>query len=141
MDRMCSTARVSRILSIRQPWAELVVSGQKAIEVRSWPTAYRGKLWIHAAKARNIGLDTEFGFVSAQLVRGAVIGSCDLIECFEFDHVSWVKHQGRHHNPGPLPGKRYGWLLQNAKRISPKPFVGGLGLRKAEYEMSWGESE
>src|SRR5262245_40463040 len=34
-------------LSVRQPWAELIMSGRKTIEVRSWAAEYRGVLWIH----------------------------------------------------------------------------------------------
>jgi len=34
---------------MHQPWASLLVYGLKRVEGRSWPTAHRGKLWIHAA--------------------------------------------------------------------------------------------
>ena len=36
------------VLSMHQPWASLLVYGLKRIEGRSWPTEYRGKLWIHS---------------------------------------------------------------------------------------------
>jgi len=39
-----------KILSIRQPWAALIVSGAKDVENRTWPTRYRGPLLVHAAK-------------------------------------------------------------------------------------------
>ena len=39
-----------KALSIRQPWAWLIVCGHKPLENRSWPTPYRGPLLIHAAK-------------------------------------------------------------------------------------------
>jgi hypothetical protein len=38
-------------LSIRQPWAWLIVNGFKDLENRSWSTAFRGPVWIHAGKA------------------------------------------------------------------------------------------
>ncbi len=38
-------------LSLRQPWAWLVVSGHKDVENRVWRAAYRGPLLIHAGKA------------------------------------------------------------------------------------------
>ncbi len=37
-------------LTLTQPWATLVANGAKRIETRSWGTAYRGPLLIHAAK-------------------------------------------------------------------------------------------
>ena len=36
-------------LTMHQPWASLLVYGIKRIEGRTWPTRYRGRLWIHAA--------------------------------------------------------------------------------------------
>jgi activating signal cointegrator 1 len=37
-------------LTLTQPWASLVAAGAKQIETRSWATAHRGVLLIHAAK-------------------------------------------------------------------------------------------
>lgn len=37
-----------RGLSVRQPWASLIASGEKTIELRSWSTRYRGDLLILA---------------------------------------------------------------------------------------------
>lgn len=39
-----------KALTLHQPWASLVALGGKSIETRSWSTAYRGRLLIHAAK-------------------------------------------------------------------------------------------
>ncbi|MEP6616589.1 MAG: ASCH domain-containing protein [Ginsengibacter sp.] len=41
-----------KVLSFLQPWATLVVLGLKQIETRSWSTAHRGTLLIHASKGR-----------------------------------------------------------------------------------------
>lgn len=47
-----SYAKDWRGLSIRQPWAWLIVHGYKGIENRDWkhPPSYRGHLVIHAGK-------------------------------------------------------------------------------------------
>lgn len=37
-------------LSIRQPWAWLILHGGKDIENRDWPTKFRGRFLLHAAK-------------------------------------------------------------------------------------------
>ena len=39
-----------KTLTLHQPWATLVAIGAKQIETRSWSTAYRGLIAIHAAK-------------------------------------------------------------------------------------------
>jgi activating signal cointegrator 1 len=39
-----------KALTLTQPYATLVAIGAKTIETRSWPTAYRGRIAIHAGK-------------------------------------------------------------------------------------------
>src|ERR1700746_2671571 len=54
-----------KALTIRQPWAELILRGRKPYELRSWRTKYRGPLIIHAAMkidaedARQLGVNPE----------------------------------------------------------------------------------
>ena len=38
-----------KVLSLKQPWAELILLGRKTIEVRKWNTAFRGEFLIHAS--------------------------------------------------------------------------------------------
>lgn len=38
-----------KVLSIRQPWASLIVKGCKDVENRTWKTDYRGPIAIHAS--------------------------------------------------------------------------------------------
>ena len=44
-----------QVLTIKQPWATLIMQGYKRFEFRSWQTKYRGDLLIHAGK----GIDKE----------------------------------------------------------------------------------
>ena len=78
-----------RALTITQPWASLVMSGDKRVETRSWSTTYRGPLAIHAAK----GWDVDARWFAEEvcgrilsltpsiLPRGAVLGLADLVDC------------------------------------------------------------
>lgn len=36
-------------LSVKQPWASLIVCGAKDVENRTWTTSYRGRLLIHSS--------------------------------------------------------------------------------------------
>lgn len=38
-----------KCLSIRQPWADLILSGRKRVENRTWKTRHRGPLAIHSS--------------------------------------------------------------------------------------------
>ena len=44
-----------KVLTIKQPWATLIMQKDKRFEFRSWQTKYRGDLLIHAGK----GIDKE----------------------------------------------------------------------------------
>ena len=38
-----------KVLSIREPWASLIMNKKKLVETRSFKTNYRGELYIHAS--------------------------------------------------------------------------------------------
>ena len=44
-----------KALSIRQPWAWLIVNGYKDIENRTWSTDFRGRIYLHAGKRVKTG--------------------------------------------------------------------------------------
>ena len=39
-----------KALTIKQPWASLIMQGIKKYEFRSWQTKYRGDILIHSSK-------------------------------------------------------------------------------------------
>lgn len=41
-----------KTLSVRQPWASLLVSGLKDIENRTWVSNYKGRILIHASSTK-----------------------------------------------------------------------------------------
>lgn len=89
-----------KALSLWQPWATLVVAGEKRVETRGWATAHRGPLLIHAAKAWNNALaaiaDADpfraalllAGFRSAaKLPFGALVGTVEVVDCYPTSKV------------------------------------------------------
>jgi hypothetical protein len=85
-------------LTIRQPWAWLCLHG-KDIENRSWPTSVRGRIAIHAGKGMTKAEYADGVYVAtacgvrlppmAELVRGAVLGTVDLIDCVTESDSDW----------------------------------------------------
>lgn len=63
-----------KALTIRQPWAELILRGRKPYELRSWRTKYRGPLVIHAAMRVNSDAARRLGLNPEKLVTSAFIG-------------------------------------------------------------------
>lgn len=67
-----------KILSLLQPWSQLMVTGQKLVDTRSWNTSYRGPLFIHASgeinkRMKQIGLTPLETATSNEHFRRAII--------------------------------------------------------------------
>jgi hypothetical protein len=119
-------------LSIRQPWASLILLAGKNIENRTWEAKVRGRILIHAAKGM-----TKREYIKARafasfatcildpvrlddlepthLPRGGIIGSVNLVDCVYQSDSPWFQ--------GP-----YGFVLQDPKPLEFIPFKGQLGF-------------
>ena len=73
-----------KVLTIKQPWATLIMQGDKRFEFRSWQTKYRGDLLIHAGK----GIDKEamkrlVKYLPEELPYGKILGKVKLVDCIK----------------------------------------------------------
>ena len=74
----------TRALSIRQPWAELIMLGEKDTEYRSRATNVRGRIAIYASLSNEDLEDAEeYGLSLDKLPRGVIIGTVELFDCDE----------------------------------------------------------
>jgi hypothetical protein len=129
-----------KALTICQPYAELIMRGEKLVENRRWPTNYRGPLLIHAGKSREwLELDDKgaademYEIPLNEMNFGAVVGIAQLRGCISFwrdrpvDPVvleAWPWFAGHKHTEGP-----WCWILERARRFSrPFPYRGQQGL-------------
>lgn len=107
--RWTSALKKLKAISLRQPWAWLVVNGYKDIENRRWPTNIRGLILIHAGTKRPKAERLK-GFLEvwpeAVLEYGGIVGVVKIADCTQ-------KHRSKWFN-GP-----YGWVLKNPR---PLPF-------------------
>lgn len=84
-----------KALSIRQPWAWLIVHGGKNIENRTWATKYRGPVLIHAGKkidtaAYNRLADEGIGLPPIdELETGGIVGKCEIVDCVNHSTSPW----------------------------------------------------
>jgi hypothetical protein len=117
--------RTYKVLTIRQPWAQLIVWGVKPVENRSWLTNHRGALLIHAGmKYEKVPeLEERYGFTEDDCESGAIIGIANLVDVVE-DH------------PSPFFCGPFGWVLDNVRGIDPIPMRGKLGLFNQRLDLS-----
>ena len=76
-------------LSIRQPWAWLIVNGFKNVENRTWKTPFRGEFLVHAGKTKNkqelswaIDFVRPLGIVPVFRL-GGIVGTAKITDCVE----------------------------------------------------------
>ena len=63
-----------KVISIKQPWATLILEGLKEYEFRSWKTKYRGELYIHASKTYDNKNMKQFEKMNLDFPIGMIIG-------------------------------------------------------------------
>ena len=76
-----------KVLSIRQPWASLIMYGYKTIEFRTWKTSYRGKFLIHASKTIEKENLKSFSHLSIPFPTGVIMGEAYLDDCIKITEV------------------------------------------------------
>ena len=68
-----------KCLSIRQPYAELIISGRKTVEQKMEYTIQRGELLVHASKAIDKEACKLYNNIDiSSLITGAILGSAVL---------------------------------------------------------------
>ncbi|MEO0414650.1 MAG: ASCH domain-containing protein [Verrucomicrobiota bacterium] len=108
-------------ISIREPWAWLILEGHKDVENRVWSWDYRGPLLIHAGKGTP-GYKDAVEWVESEweinmpdkkdLDLGCFVSMVDLVDCVEEHDSEWYDDE------------YYGLVVANPRRIKPIPFRG-----------------
>jgi hypothetical protein len=99
-----------KTISVRQPYAEAIISGAKVHEYRSRKTNIRGRVAIHASLHDN-GEHPD-------LPRGVVIGTVEIVDCMPDGHGGFA------------------WVLRNPRRLAtPFPWRGSAGWFNTPDEM------
>lgn len=119
-------------LSIRQPWAWLILHGGKDIENRTWGTKVRGRILIHASAGMTVGEweDGVFFAIRArsgkghppvtmpgpkQIERGGIVGSVEIVDCVTASESPWYMGS-------------VGFVLRDPRPLPFTPWKGQLGF-------------
>ena len=126
-----------KVLTIKEPWATLIIDGYKKYEFRSWKTNYRGKILIHAGLTLEKDSFKRFKDYNLDISKGEIIGEAEVVDCILVDE----KFNQELLNIDPIVyGKSnhimtYAWKLENVKKYETKiPVKGKLGLWNYEFD-------
>lgn len=125
-----------KALSLRQPWAWMVLNG-KDIENRRWNTGFRGEFLIHAAKRESkVDYSDAVYFASivapklvvprrSEIARGGIVGRARLVDVIAPCLPSNDRFPCEH--PWHMP-EQFGFVLQDVEPLPFRELVGMLGF-------------
>jgi hypothetical protein len=106
-----------KAISVKQPWANLIASGEKTIETRKWATNYRGRLLIASSKTPAIH-PAGFAIAIVNLVDcRPMVRRDEMAACCE------------------LYAGAFSWIFREIRKIDPFPVRGQLGLFDVEVSL------
>jgi hypothetical protein len=111
-----------KALSVKQPWASLIMSGRKTLEIRGVRTRYRGTLAICSSRRADKAAENRLD-CSGPL--GVFLGTVQLVGCRPFTVADESKALC-----GIDPARDlYAWELAHPEKLRIPPLVkGALGL-------------
>ena len=127
-----------KVLTIKQPWAILIMQGYKRFEFRSWQTKYRGDLLIHAGKGIDkVAMERLAKYIPKDVPTGKILGKVKLVDCVklspEFKEMLLEENEDVYANSSF--NEVYSWQLKCVEVFDePIEVKGKLGLWNYEME-------
>ena len=126
-----------KVLTIKQPWASLIIDGYKEYEFRSWKTNYRGKILIHAGLSLEKNINNKFRLYNLKYEYGCIMGEAELVDCIRVDNKFINELRNKNSLVYGQSGytEIYAWKLENIRKYDKPIYVKGkLGLWNYEVE-------
>ncbi len=106
-----------KALSFRQPWAELILQGRKTLDLRTYPTHYRGPLAIHASKTVEREACLEHGLEPDKLATGGIVGVAALVDVVPLTQADYDNRRTEHLAGRSFREGMHGWVLRDPQRL------------------------
>ncbi len=122
-----------KVITIKQPFASLIIAGLKEYEFRTWKTNYRGPILIHAGKGIDKNAMKKYEQFHLEYPTGYILGIADLTDCIKIDEEAktMLKKKKSIVYENQINNKEnnyYGFKLENIQTIEPIYINGQLGL-------------
>ena len=123
-----------KVLTIKQPFATLIIEGLKEYEFRTWKTKYRGEFLIHAGKGVDKKAMEKFKHLNLEYPSGCIIAKATITDCVYVDEE--LRESLKQKNDKVYYGIvnkdsnwcGYGFKLENIEKITPIEINGKLSL-------------
>lgn len=119
-----------KALSLRQPYAELIVRGDKTIDIHIRNTKFRGEFLVHAARRIFEHDCIKLGIDPKNVVTGKIIGKVNLVGTKKYNTIEEFRKDFDKHKAEDRWFRTpcYGFILEDPQRIKPFPAKGSLNF-------------
>lgn len=133
-----------KTLTIKQPFATLIVEGLKEYEFRTWKTNYRGEILIHAGKAVDKKAMKKYEYLGLEYPKGCIIGKATITDCIKIDDDARKKLKEKNSiiYSNIIDNKDwngYGFKLENVEKLENIEVCGKLSFWEFDYPQICGK--
>ena len=133
-----------KTLTIKQPFATLIVEGLKEYEFRTWKTNYRGEILIHAGKAVDKKAMKKYEYLGLEYPKGCIIGKATITDCIKIDDDARkiLKEKNSIIYSNIIDNKDwngYGFKLENVEKLENIEVCGKLSFWEFDYPQICGK--
>lgn len=107
-----------KALAVKQPWANMLASGEKTIETRSWATEWRGDVLIVSSRTPNVP------------PAGYALAVAELVDCHRMTEKDEIEACCE------VYPNAVAWIFRNIRRIKPFPVKGALRLFEVNVSLA-----
>jgi hypothetical protein len=135
-----------KVLTVKNPYAFLILAGIKKYEIRSWTTKYRGSLYIHSAKIpidkydnntiNGISrLDSNHLSIEYLKINGSILGKVELVDVLKIPEQISKSTAALDGCCDIEDNDKYAWVLENPEIANLTISINGkLGIWSIESD-------
>lgn len=127
-----------KAITIKQPFASLIIEGYKEYEFRTWRTKFRGDILIHAGKGVDKKAMEKYKHLVSDFPSGCMLGIVSITDCIKIDDEAreMLKDNIVYDNVvNNKDWEGFGFKIENIRKVENTPANGKLSLWDFEGEI------
>jgi hypothetical protein len=127
-----------KAITIKQPFASLIIEGYKEYEFRTWRTKYRGDILIHAGKGVDKKAMEKYKHLVSNCPSGCILGIVKITDCIKIDDEAREMLKDNIVYDNIVNNKDwdgFGFKIESIRKVENTPANGKLSLWDFEGEI------
>lgn len=127
-----------KAITIKQPFASLIIEGYKEYEFRTWRTKFRGDILIHAGKGVDKKAMEKYKHLVSDCPSGCILGIVKITDCIKIDDEAREMLKDNIVYDNVVNNKDwdgFGFKIESIRKVENTPANGKLSLWDFEGEI------